>query len=112
MKKILYSNCSESIFRLDISELDDKKIVELQKEIMKRILEVQNQDSDDSKLDTTKELGEVEEEFSEKVYETSVFTNNIFGKKVLTVKGDFPYNNSKEVEAFARDNNLDYEFED
>ena len=104
MNKMLYPNCSESTFRLKANNLSQERIDELIKDIKKLILEKQN--------DKGYEINEIEEVFDMENYETSVFTDNIFDTKVITVKGDFPFNNSGELEDFANEKDLQYEFEE
>ena len=79
---ILNPNCSEAVFRIDVSEFKwDKKA---QREFDKAVMEA----LDESELDFYIGEGNLTE-----THEVNMNEQDIFGKKVLTMNGEMPYNN-------------------
>jgi len=110
-EEMLFSNCSEATFRIDVNELSESEIKKIKKKLFKLMIETQGSD-ENVKISLNISLDALEEKFNEVSYETSVFEDVIFGNKTLKVDGDFPYNNGEVLETFARENDLTFEFKD
>lgn len=110
---MLYANCSESTVRLNISKLSEEEIDKLQKELMAFIIERQNEDELNKRLEIkNKSLNEVTADFDSLTYETYLSISEIWGIKTLTVHGDFPFNNSEDMNAFIDEHKLESEIEE
>lgn len=81
----LIPNCSESTFRIDISNLTNKEIEKIKSIWNKEI-----------------EKFEKEENFGYEVEGKYLEENQIFSQKVLEAKGDFPYNNNETIDAIIK----------
>ena len=109
-EEMLFSNCSEATFRIDVNELSELEIKNLKKNLLKLMLETQSDGN--VEISPNISLDALEKKFGEESYETAIFEDVIFGTKTLKVHGDFPYNNSGVLETFASENDLSFEFKD
>ena len=80
----IQANCSEATMRIKLKGHDSKKVEKLIEKF-----QIECDDYFDEKK-TEWDNDELKKEFN--FYETSVFEETIFGTKVLTIKGDAPYN--------------------
>lgn len=88
-----YANCSESTLRINTTNLTEREILQLKKKYSELAGLLEQEESD---------LGE----------------ENIFGIKVLSHRGDFPHNNSDEIESMIKqfklviNKDIEFEFSD
>lgn len=86
---MLYPNCSEAVYRIDLTNLTEAEI-----EAIEAVL---------TDLAENHEFGKEDEEGNEndeenKWYDTGFGRKDIFGKKVIVVQGEVPYNCSDWLE--------------
>jgi hypothetical protein len=77
----LNPNCSEATMRLDLTGLTKEEINKLEELLAKVEEEHSSSDNDDENW----------------WFETSWATKDIFGKKVIEIRGDTPFNNSDKL---------------
>jgi hypothetical protein len=94
------TNCSEATCRIDISELSKIEIEKLEKDLMEFIVN-----------DADKEIN-VNEDNIDKIRDTFIGTHKIFGKKIMKISGNFPYNSYDELGSFLSERKLKYEYDD
>jgi len=107
---MLQTNCSESTTRLNVSKLSETEIENLQKELMKMIIDTQSDGNEKLEVNN-RQLHEIKEDFYAKVYETNIMVEDIFGIKALTIHGDFPFNHREELDAFINEKELEFQHE-
>jgi hypothetical protein len=109
----LYPNCSESTARLRVDKLSNFEVTKLKKELMQFIIEKQNDDDEDKRLKIkNRNIEDVEADYYNMAYETSIYEDKIWGIKTLSIKGDFPFNHSEDLSAFVSEHNLEAEYEE
>jgi len=82
-------NCSEATIRIDVSEIKEEVAWKILDELRKKFDSSINQD----------------------IFESEVDMGFVFGKRIITIKGDYPHNNKATITKVLDEKKLKYEYE-